>query len=243
MYTRELMERQGAMAKTGFLAGPALMAGYGAVRLTGRAVSDYGPGVWWTLAHLLFLAGGLVFVPVFLGLRKTAVVRGGRRAAVEVAAWAGLVGAAAVAVQAVIDLVVGFVAADEQAMSDLFGRVQDVPGVMPLVYTAVPLLFWLGLLALVTLLALFRRDLVRAWAPVAVLAGVVLTAIPDLRRESRPSGRAGMRSLGRRRGAPECSALSVAPAMLIGLTEGRWLGDSCVQVPHAAHRPAGPGAR
>ncbi|MEV8209491.1 thiamine-binding protein, partial [Streptomyces sp. NPDC079189] len=27
-------------------------------------------------------------------------------------------------------------------------------------------------------------------------------AIPDLRRESRPSGRAGMRSLARRRGAP-----------------------------------------
>ncbi|WP_406423490.1 hypothetical protein OH809_05365 [Streptomyces sp. NBC_00873] len=31
-------------------------------------------------------------------------------------------------------------------------------------------------------------------------------SIPDLRRESRPSGRAGMRSLARRRGAPECPA-------------------------------------
>ncbi|MFE5092950.1 hypothetical protein ACFRCI_21960 [Streptomyces sp. NPDC056638] len=174
---RMATERQGATAGTVFLAGPALMAGYGVVRLLGRAVSDYGPGVWWMLAHLLFLAGVLVFVPVFLGLRKTAVVRGGRRVAVDVAAWAGLVGAAAVAVQALIDLVVGFVAADEQAMSELFERVQDVPGVMPLVYTVVPLLFWFGLLALVTLLVFFRRDLVRAWAPVAVLAGVVLTAM------------------------------------------------------------------
>ncbi|MFV5998799.1 hypothetical protein ACNPQM_42355 [Streptomyces sp. NPDC056231] len=45
-------------------------------------------------------------------------------------------------------------------------------------------------------------------------------SIPDLRRESRPSGRAGMRSRTRRRGAPEFSALSVAPAMLTALTEG-----------------------
>ncbi|WP_267008796.1 hypothetical protein [Streptomyces sp. NBC_00154] len=49
--------------------------------------------------------------------------------------------------------------------------------------------------------------------------------IPDLRGESRPSGRAGMRSLARRRGAPEFSALSVAPAMLTGLTQkGGWAG-------------------
>ncbi|MFE7332743.1 hypothetical protein ACFU8W_49585, partial [Streptomyces sp. NPDC057565] len=43
--------------------------------------------------------------------------------------------------------------------------------------------------------------------------------IPDLRGGSRPSGRAGTRSLARRRGAPEFSALSVAPAMLAGLTQ------------------------
>ncbi|MEU6013718.1 hypothetical protein ABZ826_06485 [Streptomyces sp. NPDC047515] len=174
---RMATERQGGTAGTALLAGPALMAGYGVVRLTGRAVGDYGPGVWWTAAHLLFLAGVLAFVPVFLGLWRLAGERGGKRVAVGAAAWAGLLGTAAVAVQAVIDLGVGFVAADEQAMSDLFGRVQDIPGVMPLVYTVVPMLFWFGLLGLVTLLAFFRRDLVRAWAPMAVLAGTVLMAM------------------------------------------------------------------
>ncbi|MFI9033639.1 hypothetical protein [Streptomyces sp. NPDC053726] len=174
---RMATERRGTTARTVFLTGPALMAGYGVVRLIGRAVSDYGPGGWWTSAHLLFLAGVLVFVPVFLGLRRIAVVRGGKRVAVDVAAWAGLLGAAAVAVQAVIDLAVGFVAEDKQAMSDMFGKVQDVPGVMPLVYTVVPMLFWFGLLALFTLLAFFRRDLVRAWAPPLVLAGTVLMAM------------------------------------------------------------------
>ncbi|MFE4795741.1 hypothetical protein ACFRFL_11680 [Streptomyces sp. NPDC056708] len=173
---RTATERQGAAGAV-FLAGPALMAGYGAVRLVGRAVGDYGPGVWWTTAHLLFLAGVLAFVPVFLGLRRLAGERGGRRVAGEVAAWTGLLGAAAVVVQAVIDLGAGFVSADKEAMSEMFDRVQGVPGVMPLVYTVVPMLFWFGLLGLVTLLAFFRRDLVRAWAPVAVLAGVVLAAV------------------------------------------------------------------
>ncbi|MCX5502701.1 hypothetical protein OG887_25525 [Streptomyces sp. NBC_00053] len=175
--TQVLTVRQNGTAATALLVGPALMAGYGVVRLVGRAVSDYGPGVWWTTAHLLFLAGVLAFVPVFLGLRVLAGERGGGRAAAEVAAWTGLLGAAAVVVQAVIDLTAGFAAADKQAMSEMFDRVQGVPGVMPLVYTVVPMLFWLGLLALVILLAFLRRDAVRWWTPVLVLAGTVLMAV------------------------------------------------------------------
>ncbi|MFE7326215.1 hypothetical protein ACFU8W_14765 [Streptomyces sp. NPDC057565] len=169
--------RQGEAIGRAFIAGPALMAGYGVVRLVGRAVSDYGPGVWWTVAHVLSLAGLLAFVRVLLGLRRTAGVRGGKRVAVEAATWAGLLGAAALVVQAVIDLAVGFLTVDKPAMSDMFGRVQDVPGVMPLVYTVVPMLFWLGLLALVTLLAFLRRDVVKGWAPVLVLTGIVLAAM------------------------------------------------------------------
>ncbi len=153
------------------------MAGYGVVRLAGRAVGDYGPGVWWSVAHVLFLAGVLAFVPVFLGLRRPAGVRGGGRTGIRVAAAAGLLGAAAVAVQASIDLVVGFLAADKRAMSDMFEKIQDVPGVMPVVYSVVPMLFWLGLLALVTLLAFLRRDVVPAPSPLLVLAGAVTMAV------------------------------------------------------------------
>ncbi|MEL5959630.1 hypothetical protein AADR41_33570 [Streptomyces sp. CLV115] len=175
--TQVLTVRLNGTAATALLVGPALMAGYGVVRLVGRGVSDYGPGVWWSVAHLLFLAGVLAFVPVFLGLRGLVGERGGGRAAATVAAWTGLLGAAAVVVQAVIDLAAGFAAADKQAMSEMFDRVQGVPGVMPLVYTVVPMLFWLGLLALVTLLAFLRRDVVRAWAPVLVLAGTAVMAV------------------------------------------------------------------
>lgn len=153
------------------------MVGYGLVRSAGQAVGDYGPGVWWSAAHVLFLAGVLAFVPVFLELGAPDGIRGGRRAAVRVAAGAGLLGAAAVAVQAVIDLVAGFVAADDRAMSDLFEKVQDVPGVMPVVYTVVPVLFWLGLLALVTLHAFFRRGEVPVRSPLLVLAGTAMMAV------------------------------------------------------------------
>ncbi|MFD0026016.1 hypothetical protein [Streptomyces sp. NPDC058382] len=174
MQTDKLTDPQKSVSATMFIVGPVLMAGYGLVRLTGRAVSDYGPGAWWSVAHLLFLAGVLAFVPVFLRLWTPAGVHGGRRTGVRVAAGAGLVGVAAVAVQAVIDLVVGFAAADDRARSDMFDKVQDVPGVMPAVYTVVPMLFWAGLLALVTLLAFFRRDEMPAWSPLLVLAGIVL---------------------------------------------------------------------
>ncbi|MFB6779799.1 hypothetical protein ACFCX0_20745 [Streptomyces sp. NPDC056352] len=177
MRVQTMTVRQSETVGRAFIAGPALMAGYAVVRLAGRAVSDYGPGAWWTVAHVLSLAGLLSFVLVLLGLRMTAGVRGGKRVAVEAATWAGLLGVAALVVQAVIDLAVGFLTVDKPAMSDMFGRVQDVPGVMPLVYTVVPMLFWLGLSALVALLAFLRRDVVRGWAPVLVLAGIVLAAM------------------------------------------------------------------
>ncbi|MFF3173075.1 hypothetical protein ACFVQ0_10650 [Streptomyces sp. NPDC057900] len=177
MQITEMTRRQNSATTRAFLLAPALMAGYGLVRAAGKAMGDYGPGVWWSLAHVLFLAGVLAFVPVFRGLRLPDGVRGGRRAAVRVAAGTGLLGTAAVAVQAVIDLVVGFVSADDRAMSDMFEKVQDVPGVMPLVYTVVPMLFWLGLLALVTLLAFLRRGDVPARSPLLVLAGVVMMAV------------------------------------------------------------------
>ncbi|MFG3134996.1 hypothetical protein ACGFZA_02115 [Streptomyces sp. NPDC048211] len=183
MQTTEVTNRQsdsitpGATPAPLLLVGPALMAGYGVARLIGKAAGDYGPGVWWSVAHLLFLAGVLAFVPVFLGLRLPAQVRGGRRTGVRVAAGIGLLGAAAVAVQAVIDLVVGFLAADAEAMSDMFEKVQGAPGVMPAVYTVVPMLFWLGLLALVTQLAFFRRDEVPGRSPLLVLAGIVMMAM------------------------------------------------------------------
>ncbi|MFD7431102.1 hypothetical protein ACFV6Z_29240 [Streptomyces sp. NPDC059818] len=80
MQTTDVTRRQDGFTARKFLLGPALMAGYGLVRPAGRAVGDYGPGAWWSVAHLLFLAGVLAFVPVFRGLRMPDGARGAGRA-------------------------------------------------------------------------------------------------------------------------------------------------------------------
>lgn len=150
------------------------MTGYGVIRLTDDV---HGPGLAWSLGHLALLAGVLAFVPVFLELRRM-VARGrgaaGRRVAGAGAAL-GLLGVAAVTAQAVIDLVVGFLCEDRGAMNDLFESVRSHPGVTPVVYTVCPLLFHVALVLLVTWLAASRRT--GAWRPVAIVAGVAVTAV------------------------------------------------------------------
>lgn len=153
------------------------MAVYGLVRLMD---TERGPGPTWSIGHLFLLAGVLLFVPVLLGLRRLVARQGGTQRAVGTGAAAlGLVGAAALAVQAGIDLLVAYVSADHEAMRELFARIQGVPGVMPVIYTVVPLLFYVGLLVLLGQLAVLR--VISVWRPLAVVAGAVaMTATLDL---------------------------------------------------------------
>jgi hypothetical protein len=59
-----------------FLAAPIVMLVYGVIRLFD---GHRGPGVDWTAGHLAYLAAAILFAPVCLGLRRTAVT-GVRRA-------------------------------------------------------------------------------------------------------------------------------------------------------------------
>ncbi|MEN2420604.1 hypothetical protein AABB02_21215 [Streptomyces rimosus] len=163
--------------RSAFVAGPGCMAVYGLVRLMD---TERGPGPTWSIGHLFLLAGVLLFVPVLLGLRRLVARQGGTQRAVGTGAAAlGLVGAAALAVQAGIDLLVAYVSADHEAMRELFARIQGVPGVMPVIYTVVPLLFYVGLLVLLGQLAVLR--VISVWRPLAVVAGAVaMTATLDL---------------------------------------------------------------
>jgi hypothetical protein len=52
---------QTARSLTWFVAAPALIFGYGVVRLIDGLDGEYGPGLTWIIGHLLFLAG---LVPV-----------------------------------------------------------------------------------------------------------------------------------------------------------------------------------
>jgi hypothetical protein len=52
------------------LTAPALMFGYGVARPIDGRDGEYGPGLAWTVGHLPFLAGLLLFGVVFVRLRS-----------------------------------------------------------------------------------------------------------------------------------------------------------------------------
>ncbi|MFJ5922119.1 hypothetical protein ACIQF6_05830 [Kitasatospora sp. NPDC092948] len=143
-----------------------LLAAYGAVRLV---PGSRGVGIGWTVGHVALFAGLALMGLGMVELWRLGGERGGWG---KVWLGAGLAGVAAGLAQSAIDLYANAVSADEAARSELFDRVQSVPGVMPLVYTVVPLLLYVGLLGLLVLLT--ARRVVRWWSPVLVLAGTVL---------------------------------------------------------------------
>ncbi|MFE5624293.1 hypothetical protein ACFQ8S_19695 [Streptomyces virginiae] len=150
------------LAGISFAAAPVLLIAYGSVRLLAEGSKE--PGAAWTVGHLAFLFGVLFFGAICAGVYRMAAAGGGpvRRRLARAGFAAGLGGVTAAAAQALIDLYVGLRATDKPAMRELFGQVQDLPGVMPAVYTVGPLFLYLGM---ITLLATLKgRDAVRAQA-------------------------------------------------------------------------------
>ncbi|MCO6005539.1 hypothetical protein NE236_11160 [Actinoallomurus purpureus] len=149
-----------------FVAAPALIGAYGVARLIDRT-SRFG----WTFGHLLMLAGLVLFALVIVGLRRAAP---GRTATAF--AGIGLIGLAASIAQIGIDIVVGLLARDAADKEHMFDQIQQVPGVMPVVYTIVPILFYVGLLGLTVVAAVVNPRVVPWWTPVLILAGTVAAA-------------------------------------------------------------------
>ncbi|MEV4556588.1 hypothetical protein AB0K51_06270 [Kitasatospora sp. NPDC049285] len=143
-----------------------LLAVYGLVRLV---PGSRGIGAGWMVGHLaLFAALALLGV----GLGELARLGGGRGVWGRIWRDLGWAGIAASLVQTGIDLYVGAVARNVADRSELFDKVQSVPGVMPVVYTVVPMLVYVGLLGL-----LVRAVLAGAapwWSAALVLVGTVV---------------------------------------------------------------------
>ncbi|MEV4294227.1 hypothetical protein [Microbispora rosea] len=150
---------------------PVLVGAYGVARIADGFDGSRGPGLAWTLGHLCFLAALVLFVQIFGRLRTMA--GGGVTATAGYAA--GLAGALALAAQFTIDIVVGLLSADHDAMGPRFDAVKAIPGVDPVVYTVVPLLFYVGMVVLVARLAAGRR--VPWWSAVLVLTQAVLPLV------------------------------------------------------------------
>ncbi|WP_182907957.1 hypothetical protein [Microbispora sp. H13382] len=153
------------------VAAPALVGAYGVARILDGLDGSRGPGPAWTMGHLFFLAALVLFVWIFGRLRTMA--GGGLTATAGYIA--GLAGALALAAQFTIDIVVGFLSADHDAMGPRFDAVKAIPGVEPVVYTVVPLLFYVGMVTLVARLASQRR--VPWWSATLVLVQAVLPLV------------------------------------------------------------------
>ncbi|SHM79262.1 hypothetical protein SAMN05216268_114143 [Streptomyces yunnanensis] len=161
-----------AMTKTiVFSTAPLLVTVYAGLRFLDGLDGERGPGPAWTTGHLAFLAALILFVPVFLELRRLA----GRGLFATATAVVGLVGAACSMVQISIDIVVGALAADHEAMREMWTDVQSVPGVNLVVYTLAPVLLYLGLLVMFCQLALARA--VPVWRAVAVVFAVLVSLL------------------------------------------------------------------
>ncbi|MEU1419256.1 hypothetical protein [Kitasatospora sp. NPDC005751] len=153
---------------------PVLMALYGGVRLL-EGSREPGPG--WTVGHALMLAGLLLFGPLLAALRGLlAPRRPAGRIAANAATAVAFAGLAASVVQIGIDLYVGAVAVDKADQHRLFDGIQSRPGVLPAFYSVGPLLFYVGLLALLVAASAGATRALRWWSPVLVLVGTAMTA-------------------------------------------------------------------
>ncbi|MGW4410691.1 hypothetical protein ACWEJ6_42105 [Nonomuraea sp. NPDC004702] len=165
--------------RAAFVAAPLLVLSYGVIRIVDGLDGSRGPGLAWTAGHLAFLAALALFIVIFREMWRML----GRNRIATTSLVVGLVGIACAAAQFVIDIVVGFMAADHDAMSPLFDQVQAVPGVSLAVYAAGPVLFYVAQLALVVQLAARRQ--VKLWTPVLVMLDF---AIPILEKDLIPLG-------------------------------------------------------
>lgn len=154
-----------------FLGAPLLTLTYGVIRIIDGLDGVRGPGLAWTAGHLAFLGAMVLFVVVFLWMRRLA----GRNALSTVLTAVASVGALALSVQFGIDVVAGFMADDHLALSLLTERARQNPVVSLLAYDLGPYLFYLGQLGLVVQLAGMRR--ITAWAPLLVLVDLLMPFI------------------------------------------------------------------
>jgi hypothetical protein len=154
-----------------FLAAPLCMVTYGVIRILDGLDGSRGPGLAWTTGHLVFLGAIVAFLFVFKYLRDLA----GRSPLSTVTVVVAATGAIALFVQFVIDIVVGALAVDHEAMRMMSRDVHDNTLVALAVYDVGPYLFYLGQFVLMVQLAVMRR--IPVWTMLLVLGDLVLPLV------------------------------------------------------------------
>ncbi|MFF4774519.1 hypothetical protein ACFY05_16835 [Microtetraspora fusca] len=154
-----------------FVAAPLLVLAYGVIRILDGLDGVRGPGLAWTSGHLAFIGALALFVPVSWHMRRLA----GRGTLSTVSTVIGFAGSLALLAQFVIDIAVSFMATDRAGMDAIFTQVQAVPGVLFVVYNVVPVLFYVGQLALIVQLTVQRH--VKIWVPFVYVLNVLMPLV------------------------------------------------------------------
>ncbi len=142
--------------------------------LDGRA----GPGLGWTASHLSWIAAFALLAYACVHVRRhVRAAADGRQTGVDLAAAVTMVGLAAGTAQMVVDLVAGFWSSTRAEIDALSDQITDAPGVDLLLYDLGPLLFFVGMFALLALAAVRRQ--VGPASPALFLGGFVLIAVDD----------------------------------------------------------------
>jgi hypothetical protein len=157
--------------RTAYITAPLLVMAYGVIRIIDGLDGSRGPGPAWTIGHIAFLAALALFVVIF---RDMWLILGRTRLATAHLV-VGIVGIACAGTQFVIDIAIGFMAVDHDAMGPLFEQVQAVPGAQLVIYDAGPFLFYVAQLALVVHVA--ARKQVKYWTPALVAVDLALPLI------------------------------------------------------------------
>ena len=144
------------------LAAPVLLMFYGVLRLIDGLDGHHDRGLAWNLGHTLFFIGFVLLGCLLVGVRQLVPAAGWARAVALGATIVGLVGVACFLWVIVGDLFAGF------------RRAAPLPGPLQ---SFGPVLFQLGALTLLILLAVVRPRRIPGWSPVFVLGGFLLYTV------------------------------------------------------------------
>lgn len=162
--------------RASFIAAPVFLILYGIARLLDGLDGNYGPGIAWTVGHIMFLLGLLTFGLVIIGLYQR--VDGGtsrRRFISGLAAILGLIGLLVFVRVALIDIITGLRATDHTAMRVISNQLNAYPNAMLLPASNLgPLFFQVGLLILMLQLAILTPRQIPWWSPVTLLLGFLM---------------------------------------------------------------------
>lgn len=159
------------LTRISLVAAPLCLLTYGVLRLLGRYVGNYGPGLPWISGHVAAVVGFLLFTPVVLAMGRELPRHRGITATVVVA----VLGIVALAVQFGVDVVAALGAADHADLVVAERNFGGLPGVQLAFYDLGPQLFYLGLLVLVVLLVLAKA--LPWWGALAVAIGISVPAL------------------------------------------------------------------